>query len=73
MREHNGDMAAHPSPLTVHLHLHALHARARLSWLATVAVVVVLLVVLAVLLTGDGRILSPDQLPQPRHLTSLVH
>jgi hypothetical protein len=66
-------MAAHPSPQTVHLHLHAVHAPARLSWLATVAVVVaVVLVLLAVVLTGDGTILSPDQLPQPRHLTSLV-
>jgi hypothetical protein len=64
-------MAAHAAPTTVHLHLHAVHPPARLSWLVVVlAAAALALVLLAVVMTGDGTLLSPDQLPQPRSLTS---
>lgn len=70
---HNGAMAAHPSPTTLHLHLHPVHAHHRGSWTAVVVTLVALVFVIAmVALSWEGAGLSPDQVPQPRNLTTFA-
>lgn len=66
-------MASHPGPVTLHLHVHTVHLPHQVAPLLLVAVVTVLAVVLVlVTVAGGGAILAPDQLPNPRNLTTLV-
>ncbi|TPG12537.1 hypothetical protein [Pedococcus bigeumensis] len=66
-------MATHPSPTTLHLHLHPVHAPHSGPWTAVVMTIVALAFVIAVVaLSGGGEGLSPDQLPQPRNLTTFA-
>lgn len=66
-------MASHPGPVTLHLHVHPVHLPHQVPRLAlAVALTLLALILLLVTVSGGGAILAPDQLPNPRNLTTLV-
>ena len=65
-------MASHPGPVTVQLLVHTVHLPHQGPPLALVAAVTFLAVVLVLLTVSGGGTMSPDQLPNPRNLTTLV-
>jgi hypothetical protein len=64
-------MASHPGPVTLHLHVHPVHLPHQVPRLALVVALTVLALVLVLVIVSGGAIMAPDQLPNPRNLTTL--